>query len=167
MRVQVFRLDGRSESHRVDLDFYLIAAWRLMEQIRQAWVGYHLPGAEELWHEFNTRFPYIDETRDWWIHATDRIVNHSYFADEIMRWTQPPSFVIRTDDLPDLERMYERFCELLGPLPDSKSPTSGQLSEAAARRTTEPAFGGRSRRAPIGCHIGVVIVRWVYESMRS
>jgi hypothetical protein len=121
MRVQVFRVDGRSESHRVDLDFYLIAAWRLMEQIRQAWVGYHVPGAEELWHEFNTRFPYIDETRDWWIHATDRIVNHSYFADEIMRWTQPPSFVIRTDDLPDLERMYERSCELLGPLPDSKS----------------------------------------------
>ncbi len=33
MRVQVARLDGGSESHRVDLDFYLVAAWRLMEHI--------------------------------------------------------------------------------------------------------------------------------------
>ena len=106
MRVQVSRLEGGSESHRVDLDFYLIAAWRLMEQIRQAWVGYQVPGAEDLWREFNTRVPYIiNETHDWWIHATDRIVNHSYFADDIMRWTQPPTFVIRTDDLPDLKRM--------------------------------------------------------------
>jgi hypothetical protein len=87
MRVQVSRLEGGSKSHRVDLDFYLIAAWRLMEQIRQAWVGYQVPGADDLWHEFNTRFPYIDETRDWWIHATDRIVNHSYFANDVMRWT--------------------------------------------------------------------------------
>ncbi len=48
MGVQVARLDGGSESYRVDLDFYLIAAWRLMEQIRQAWVRYGVPGAEEL-----------------------------------------------------------------------------------------------------------------------
>jgi hypothetical protein len=122
MRVQVGRLDGASETHRVDLDFYLIAAWRLMEQVRQAWVGYQVPGAEELWREFNARFPYLDETRDWWIHATDRIVNHSYFADEIMRWTQPATFVIRTDDLPELERLYQRFCDLLGPLPDPDRP---------------------------------------------
>jgi hypothetical protein len=125
MRVQVSRLEGGSESHRVDLDFYLIAAWRLMEQIRQAWVGYQVPGAEDLWREFNTRFPYIDETRDWWIHATDRIVNHSYFANDIMRWTQPPTFLIRAEDLPDLERMYERFCELLGPLPELDEPDLG------------------------------------------
>lgn len=130
--MQVGRLEGGSENHRVDLDFYLIAAWRLMEQIRQAWVGYQVPGAEDLWREFNTRFPYIDETRDWWIHATDRIVNRSYFANDIMRWTQPPTFVIRTDDLPELERIYERFCEVLGPSPSSMSATSGQPSEAAA-----------------------------------
>jgi hypothetical protein len=123
MRVQVTRLDGGSENHRVDLDFYLIAAWRLMEQIRQAWVGYGVPGAEELWREFNDRFPYVDETRDWWIHATDRITNHSYFATDIMRATQPPTFVIRTRDLPELERIYQRFCQLLGPLPtDELSP---------------------------------------------
>lgn len=125
MRVQVSRLEGGSESHRVDLDFYLIAAWRLMEQIRQAWVGYQVPGAEELWREFNTRFPHLDETRDWWIHATDRIANHSYFATDIMRWSQPPTFVISTEDLPDLERIYERLCELLGPLPDPDEPDVG------------------------------------------
>jgi hypothetical protein len=118
VRVQVARLDGGTEHHRVDLDFYVIAAWRLMELIRQAWVGYQIPGAEDLWREFATRFPHLDETRDWWIHATDRIVNHSYFTDEILRWTQPATFVIRTDDLPDLEQFYDRFCELLGPLPD-------------------------------------------------
>ena len=38
--------------------------------------------ALDLWREFNTRFPYLDENRDRWIHATDRIVNHSYFADD-------------------------------------------------------------------------------------
>ena len=66
-----------------------------------------------------------DEPRDWWIHATDRVVNHSYFADDIMRRTQPPTFVIRTDNLPDLERMYERFCDLLGPFPELDRPDPG------------------------------------------
>lgn len=42
-----------------------------------------------------------------------------------MRWTQPPTYVIRTDDLPDLERMYERFCGLLGPLPELDEPNPG------------------------------------------
>lgn len=76
------RLESGSESHRVDLDFYLVAAWRLMEQVRQA-MG-RLPSARRWTYgaSSNTRFPYLDENRDRWIHATDRIVNHSYFADD-------------------------------------------------------------------------------------
>lgn len=118
MRVQVERLEQGSVQHRIDLDFYLIAAWRLMELIRQAWVGHEVFGAKELWRALNERFPYLDETRDWWIHASDRIPNHSYYSDEILRWTQPATFVIRTDDLPELEWFYEEFCTLLGPLPE-------------------------------------------------
>jgi len=111
-----------------------------MEQIRQAWVGYQVTGAEDLWREFNTRFPYIDETRDWWIHATDRIVNHSYFADDIMRARSRRLSVIRTDDYLTSSRCTSGSASSWAP-PRARRARTRVRRLRRRRHNAQPAFG--------------------------
>ncbi len=103
---------------RYDLDFYVLAVWRLGEIARRAG-NLGIGDAEVVAIDMKTRLPYLDEVRNWWLHAKPDKVNHSYFSDGIMRWTQPPTFVVDIDDHDDVvERFYERLAAALGPPPE-------------------------------------------------
>lgn len=105
---------------RHDLDFYLLCVWRLSELARQAADGYGLEDATVVRTAMLRRWPFLNEVRNWWIHAKE-MKGTTWFAESIDR-LQPDGDVLPVidvrDDHHDLESFYRRLCDALGPLPD-------------------------------------------------
>jgi hypothetical protein len=106
------------DATRHDIDFYLLAVWRLGELARQAATS-NVEGAAEVRADMIRRWPLLVEVRNWWTHARS-VEWTSWFADSVYRLDAGgkarPVIHVR-DDHDDVEAFYERLCLALGPLP--------------------------------------------------
>ena len=95
--------------------------WRLLELARQAHEN-AVQGAGEVHDEMLERWPLLPEVRNWWIHARGMEWT-TWFSDGVYR-LQPDGGAVPVidvkDDHEDVERIYDRLCLALGPLPDAE-----------------------------------------------
>lgn len=108
----------QDNTSRCDMDFYLLCVWRLWELARRA-ASYRVREAETVQADMHDRWPFLDEVRNWWVHAKSMEWT-TWFSDGIyrMRPDDAAQRVIHIDDHEEVEQFYERLCEVLGPLTD-------------------------------------------------
>jgi hypothetical protein len=123
-RLQHERIASGDSAPRHDLDFYMLALWRLHEIARMTANRCSEPGAKDADAEFLAAVPGLKEVRDWWVHPPDpgELGWVSWFASDIVRLhpTGKTEYLVDAEDAqPAAERLYAALCSILGDLPDA------------------------------------------------
>jgi hypothetical protein len=121
-RLQHDRVMSGQSTPRHDLDFYVMALWRLHEIARMVGNRCNEQAARDADNLFLEAVPGLKEIRRWWVHPPDpgEIGWVSWFEHDIARML-PDGGVEYLVDVelaqPAAERLYERLCKVLGELP--------------------------------------------------
>ena len=113
-RLQHDRISTGKSVPRHDLDFYVMAQYRLHEIARMVANRCGEQGAKDADDAFLSEIPGLEEIRDWWVHPPDpRKLGHvAWFIDDIARLLPGGNvefLVDRERAQPAAERLYERL----------------------------------------------------------
>lgn len=125
-RLQHGRIMSGQSTPRHDLDFYVMALWRLHEIARMVGDRCGEQAAKDADDVFLSEFPGLSKLRNWWVHPPDpgQLGWVSWFQRDIVRMLPDGGAEIIVDAevaQSAAERLYETLCLVLGELPGAQT----------------------------------------------